>query len=138
MLNTQCRHYDTCSAPLCPLDESSLERGVFYLDEEVCSRRGMPTWVGKQRKLAKVAAKTKSPDSGFFSVRMLEAIQKIGRGVRGADPADSDSEEKWLKERRHSQTVSKARTTARTDPKKSRTTARRKTPKAISINKRPS
>jgi len=93
-----CPQFETCSAPLCPLDPSSLANGVFYGDEEICRARKFQSlpWIKKQKKIAKLGL---SVDDGFFTVKMLTAIRTITKNLKGADPDDFDSEEKWLKQR---------------------------------------
>ncbi|MCG6537021.1 MAG: hypothetical protein L7F78_20525, partial [Syntrophales bacterium LBB04] len=56
-----CSLYESCNAPLCPLDQASLN-GIWYSDEESCRSRthGNLSWIQAQRKLSRVAA------TGFF------------------------------------------------------------------------
>ena len=97
-LKCQCTIFDTCEAPLCPLDKESLEQGLWYPDEEVCKARKFQTlpWVRRQKRIQKLGL---GYDAGFFTVRMLEAIKAIGKGLKGANPDSPDSEESWLKVR---------------------------------------
>ncbi len=57
MTQDDCRLYETCSAPLCPLDRASLQNGIWYPDEEICRSRtfGNLTWIRQQGKIAKSA-----------------------------------------------------------------------------------
>lgn len=51
-----CASFARCSAPLCPLDKSSLKNGIWYPDEPVCNRRDeRPVWVEIQKRIAKKA-----------------------------------------------------------------------------------
>jgi len=76
-----CSLYETCIAPLCPLDRSSLE-GIWYPDEEICHSRtqGNHPWLKAQRRLSKVAA------AGYFTVEMLNRLVIIRKGISGFDP----------------------------------------------------
>jgi len=49
-------NFDSCNAPLCPLDEEGLKKAVWYPDEEICRRRGLNyPWLKTQKKIAKRA-----------------------------------------------------------------------------------
>lgn len=98
MTAEQCKLFEECEALLCPLDENSKKHGFWYADEDICRARkfqGLP-WVKKQKRIAKLGL---TCDDGFFTVEMLEAIQAVTRNLKGADPDDFGSEEKWLKHR---------------------------------------
>ncbi len=85
MTSMQCNRYDSCSAPLCPLDSQSLEGGIWYPGgEEICSsqaHRSLP-WIRAQRKIAKV----ESDPSRYFTFAMLNRGCVIRRGITGLDP----------------------------------------------------
>jgi len=87
-----------CSAPLCPLDPSSLANGVFYGDEPICTARRFQSlpWIRTQKKIAKLGL---TIDDGYFSHKMLTSIRAVTKNLKGADPDDFDSEGRWLKER---------------------------------------
>ena len=78
-----CTLYETCLAPLCPLDPSSLN-GIWYPDEEICRSRsqGNRPWIRSQRRLAKVAGSR----AGYFTVEMLGRLVVIRKGIAGLDP----------------------------------------------------
>ncbi len=89
----ECQRFETCGAPLCPLDQESLENGIFYASEEVCTRQGLKLlWLRNQRKIAR---KTKDPDIGFFTINMIDRRIKISKAIKGIDP-DRPDEEKLL------------------------------------------
>ncbi len=48
----RCRSFETCDAPLCPLDPDLHER-IWYSDEPVCKSRvyGQHRWIRKQRSI---------------------------------------------------------------------------------------
>ena len=60
MTQDDCRLYETCSAPLCPLDRASLLNSIWYPDEEICRSRTFSnlTWIRQQGKIAKSASRT--------------------------------------------------------------------------------
>ncbi|MHC4069848.1 MAG: hypothetical protein ACYSR8_09795 [Planctomycetota bacterium] len=94
----QCKHFDTCSAPICPLDESSLKSGLWYPDEKICSSRGFQQkrWIKNQKKIKKVG----SYDTGYFTKVMLDRRLFVKKGIKGIDP-DKDGPKqikKWLHE----------------------------------------
>ena len=77
MEKEKCNYYGECNAPLCPLDQESIEYGIWYSDESVCRRRlGLP-WVKRQQQLVKKGA---DPEL-YFDVKMLNT-----RALKGKDP----------------------------------------------------
>lgn len=105
MTSPECPQYDSCNAPICPLDAGNA-RHAWFPDEDICSCRNLPDgspkpeWVEAQRKIARA---TKDPDRGYFTIRMLQATYKVGKGIRGVDP-DSGREEEaiatWISKRK--------------------------------------
>jgi len=77
-----CTLYESCLAPLCPLDPSSL-KGIWYPDEEICRSRsqGNRPWIRAQRRLARVAGS----GAGYFTVEMLGRLAVIRKGIAGLD-----------------------------------------------------
>jgi hypothetical protein len=55
---TACLLFESCHAPLCPLDPVSM-KGVWYADEEVCRSRSYTAlpWIRSQRKIGRVKAR---------------------------------------------------------------------------------
>lgn len=94
-----CKYFNTCSAPLCPLDEESIECGIWYADEEICKLLTVPGWVKKQRRIKK---KDIQNEAGFFNVEMLKSSFSVTGGLKGIN-ADLPEKEtpaavkKWLK-----------------------------------------
>lgn len=80
-----CPQYDTCSAPLCPLDLASLHGAVWYANEEVCRKSHggpAPQFIRVQRRIARL----KEPETrGYFTYAMLDAVGKVTRGTTGLD-----------------------------------------------------
>ena len=95
---SECNLFETCEAPLCPLQKNSIKHGVWYGDEEICRARKFQSlsWVKKQKRIARLGL---TGDDGFFSIKMLDAIHTITRSIRGADPDHFDSDKTWLKQR---------------------------------------
>lgn len=94
MKRIACKKYETCSAPLCPLDEGSLKSGIWYPDEEVCIIRNFRRipWVRKQIKIAKKPADV----TMYFTIEMLELLKRVGKLSSGANPNIPSSETTWL------------------------------------------
>lgn len=94
MNRKDCKYFDECSAPLCPLDEDSLKNGIWYPDEEICRKRGCKKikFVQNQTKISKRCEDV----SKYFTYEMLNSLQVVRKGIVGLDP-DKD-EEKQLKE----------------------------------------
>jgi len=91
----QCRHFDSCSAPLCPLDEKHLKAGIWYPDEEICRLKKITDWIKRQKKIAK---KTKDKDT-YYSYEMLNRNCKVGTGMTGLNPDIAEEPQLivWLK-----------------------------------------
>jgi len=79
-----CRNYEGCEAPLCPLDTKCLKTAIWYPDEAICNRRGLPDadWLKVQRR---VARKANQHDS-FFTYDDLVRIKRVHPGIRGHNP----------------------------------------------------
>jgi len=105
----ECKKYDQCSAPLCPLDSSSLENGIWYPDEEICLSRkhsGL-LWVKNQKKITK---KAKTQDK-YFNLKMLDRPFVIRQGIEGLDPDQPEHLQltRWLKQHPPMSTVQRKR-----------------------------
>ena len=77
-----CTLFESCFAPLCPLDPVSL-KGIWYPDEEICRSRsqGGRLWIRSQRRIAKVAGH----GAGYFTLGMLDRLVVIRKGITGLD-----------------------------------------------------
>ncbi len=97
-----CNLLEACEAPeapLCPLQEVTLKNGIWYGDEPICRSelfKNLP-WIKKQKMIAGLRLKA---DDGFFTVKMLNSLRIINKGLKGADPADDKAERKWLEGRK--------------------------------------
>jgi len=99
MNKVNCPKFEDCSAPLCPLDETSIKNGIFYPDEEICQRRDFQTldWIQKQKAIVRARA----PNDKFFNIPMLEAITRVQKGITGIDPNQAldkakQAERNWI------------------------------------------
>jgi hypothetical protein len=79
-----CRHYEGCGAPLCPLDTKWLKTAIWYPDEPICKRRGLPDadWLKTQRRVAKRA----NGRDLFFTYYDLAKIKRVHPSIRGHNP----------------------------------------------------
>ncbi|MBM3132696.1 MAG: hypothetical protein FJZ95_06660 [Chloroflexi bacterium] len=93
-----CRHYNECEAPLCPQD-INLKGCLWFPSEPVCRLKDAPTWVQKQRQIAKVRGIDREK---YFTLRMLNSIEEITQGLEGANPQSSRGERDWFGERTES------------------------------------
>jgi hypothetical protein len=95
-----CKRFETCSCPLCPMDEGSLTGGIWYPDEQYCTAYAFSSllWIRNQRKIAK---RTHNVDY-YFNIQMLSQNCIISKGIAGLDPDRIDINEElqlksWLK-----------------------------------------
>ena len=96
MSPTNCPKYETCGAPLCPLDPGRVEV-IWYPDEPVCVARGICNrqFVRRQRRIIRVGA---DPEL-YYTYEMLDRRGSVRKGIQGLDP-DKDHERQltqWLK-----------------------------------------
>jgi len=91
----QCRHFEFCSASLCPLDPEHSKVGTWYPDEEICRLKTVPNWVKIQKKIAK---KTKDKNT-YYTYEMLNRSCKVGTGMTGLNPEKPEEPqlEVWFK-----------------------------------------
>ena len=78
----QCRHFDYCSAVLCPSYPEHSKIGIWYPDEEICRLKAVPNWVKIQKKIVK---KTKDKNT-YYTYEMLNRNCKVGTGMTGLNP----------------------------------------------------
>ena len=96
-MKQKCPYFDSCSAPLCPMEnEEELKKAIWYPDEEVCRRRGLNhPWLKAQKKIARRAKHS----DGYFTIQMLTHPCRICKGIEGLDPDKEEGPqlEKWFK-----------------------------------------
>ena len=87
MNRKDCKYYDGCSAPLCPmLSDDENRKGLWYpAVEEICKlKKNLPSWVKQQKK---VAAKIQPENDGdYFKLDMLKVSFRVTKQVKGLDP----------------------------------------------------
>jgi len=98
MKPTECPQFESCSAPLCPLEKSGTH-DIWYPDEEICHTKAVktPLWVKNQRKIAR---RTGDKDK-YFTYTMLTQHCIIKNGITGIDPDHTEEqcridEKRWL------------------------------------------
>ena len=95
-----CRTFEECSVPLCPLDEDLYNR-TWFADEPICRSKshgsGMQ-WMISQRKICK-----KSTDKETcYTAEMLDRHFMVKKGINGVDPDSKDfpgAVRKWIQQR---------------------------------------
>ena len=80
----ECKHFDTCDATLCPLNED-LDSCVWYPNEQVCraTKFARLQWVRIQKRLRKYGAKV---DNGYFTKKILEKMYAVSARTKGINP----------------------------------------------------
>lgn len=95
-MKSECKYYDKCDAPICPMDENK-ERMYWYPDEEICRNRNFSKelYIQNQKKIAKRAKDTDK----LFTFKMLNRNIIIKTGIEGIDPDKSieRQEREWIK-----------------------------------------
>lgn len=97
---TDCKHFETCSAPICPKDPDSVRFCAWFPGEDICILRDVPAWVKRQRRIAKATAGNNA--LGCFTADMLAYPCMIRVGMKGLDPSTEITPtrvQKWLAER---------------------------------------
>ena len=94
MTNQKCKNYNSCSAPLCPIDDDS-EEDMWYPDEPVCSivEHSKLPWIHKQKMLARRKVE------GYFTIEMLNMLGRT-KNIKGANPDKVDDDKHWVRERK--------------------------------------
>lgn len=78
------KHYLECNAPICagyPVDGL-----VWYPGEVICTKTPYKKWQRTQKKLAKLEKDNPGMTDTFYTVEMLEGMQRIRKGVKGKNP----------------------------------------------------
>lgn len=76
--------FEGCDAPLCPLQQNTIDGGVWYPDEPFCMSKKFRKidWRKTQKKISKRA----TAEAGYFTVGMLKNIKRVANGIKGIDP----------------------------------------------------
>jgi hypothetical protein len=95
----ECKRWDGCGAPICPLDKGSLVGGIWYPDEEICQLQAFchESWIRNQKKISR---KVRNRDY-YFKLEMLSRNCIITAATEGLDPDFNDLDdnkaiERWL------------------------------------------
>ena len=78
----ECPYFDTCNAPICPLDENK-EKAIWYSDEAICKNRDFSNldFIKTQKKISKL--NKKHSVYGFFTFKMLNRSLIVKKGLEG-------------------------------------------------------
>lgn len=101
MTPRDCPRFDSCDAPLCPMDEDRARR-TWFADEPICAQVGMRStrFVKIQQKIARAG----TPPTSFFTVPMLESVGGVKAGIAGLDANSTANrhlrELEWIKKHR--------------------------------------
>ena len=83
----ECRHFNDCSAPFCPV---AMNTGAVWLSEdEICSRHDFKDSI-IIRNQSKIKRKSGDP-SKYFNYKMLSMEFVIRKGILGIEPAVPES-----------------------------------------------
>jgi hypothetical protein len=101
MEGKDCKRFDGCNAPLCPMKKIVVSSDIWYPYDEICTSHEYCKlcWIRNQRKIAK---KTRDIDT-YYTYQMLQQNCVIAKGIAGLDPDNDISEQerdeaKWLKQ----------------------------------------
>lgn len=103
MNNINCPKFEDCSAPICPLQQNTIDGNIWYPDEDICIAKRFQTlpWIKKQKAIAKINA----PNDRYFTMEMLEAVRQVRKGIEGINPDQPleqarAAERTWIKEKK--------------------------------------
>jgi hypothetical protein len=81
-MNTKdCKSYEGCDAPICPMDDATKNIATWFADEEICGSLQFrkEKWRISQRRIAKRATDRDS----YYTMAMLNAIDQVRTGIKG-------------------------------------------------------
>ena len=85
MNEDKCLYFESCTAPLCPLQKDTLKHAIWFPDEEICwddKYRSLP-WIEKQKAIVKAGL---AVTAGYFMVESLAALVKVTKATKGLNP----------------------------------------------------
>jgi len=96
----KCPFFDSCDAPICPLDEHK-EKAIWYSDEAICKNRDFSDieFIKTQKKISKL--NKQHVVNGFFTFKMLNRSLRVRVGLEGLNE-DTDfnmlkkQEQDWI------------------------------------------
>jgi hypothetical protein len=82
MIIEKCPYFNSCNAPICPLDENK-EKAIWYSDEAICKNRDFfdLEFIKTQKKISKLNKKYEV--IGFFTFKMLNRSLIVKKGLEG-------------------------------------------------------
>jgi len=82
MIPEQCPFFNSCNAPICPLDENK-GKAIWYSDEAICKNRDFSDldFIKTQKKISKLNKKYEV--FGFFTFKMLNRSLIVKKGLEG-------------------------------------------------------
>jgi hypothetical protein len=82
MKTIECPYFDSCNAPICPLDKNK-EKSIWYSDEAICKNRDFSDleFIKTQKKISKLNKRYSV--SGFFTLKMLNRSLIVKKGLEG-------------------------------------------------------
>jgi len=89
-----CKHWDLCSAPICPLEDKIKNLNyIWYPDEEICPKHKYQ-FIKTQKKIKK---KARDLDK-YFTLEMLNRNFIVGTGIVGLDPDKEEGPQlkRWM------------------------------------------
>ena len=99
-MSNECKKSEKCSAPLCPLEESTGQ--VWFSDEPICTLESCASDPMVMNQVA--IKKQKCSSDGCFTRRMLRNLSSITPSLEGLDPdtVTKRSETAWIKSHKQS------------------------------------
>lgn len=100
MKRIECKLFETCSAPICPMEPEVMGKRVWFPGEEVCesSEYSKEEWIQRQRKFARTISK----EAGYFFQDMIARRCIITSATKGIDPdsplSHAQQREKWFRD----------------------------------------
>jgi len=78
----KCPYFDSCNAPICPLDEHK-EKAIWYSDEAICKNPEYSSldFIKTQKKISRL--NKKHAVNGFFAFKMLNRSLRVRSGLEG-------------------------------------------------------
>lgn len=70
-----------CEAPICATYPT--ESLVWFPDEKICGARPLTRWQENQKKIAKLAKENDRLSNSYFTVEMLEKLERVKKGIVG-------------------------------------------------------
>lgn len=95
----ECKYYQEgeCNAPICPLNDKSIKKAIWFPNEEICKRRQFSkiNWIVNQKKINHHGTKH---INNFFTAEMLNRKMIVRKNIKGLNPDQYkyEQEKKWI------------------------------------------